>query len=674
MSESERKWDPGTKRIVVLVIFILLALIVYRFRGVVPPLILALLLAFILDPVVDFLEDRTPLSRTLATALVFVALLLLLAAAPVIAVPTLVREIRSLNLDFAQIVADVERLIAQPVTLLGRELDLREVYQQLRGTLESYISTVAAGTFDIVFGFASTLFWLVFILLSAFYLVRDGRRITAWLDSLPPSTFRRDFVRLRQRITDVWHAFLRGQLLMGVLMILITTVAAAIVGLPNALALGILAGVTEFIPNIGPVIAAVPAVAVAFFEGSTWLPLDGFWFAVLVLGMYVLIQQVEGNILLPRVMGRSLNLHPLIVLVAIIAGGSLAGILGMLLAAPTVATLRVLAEYIYRRLTDQDPFPSEEEPVGEPQGGIARWLWSRARKRALADQWVVRPARPEDRADMEAICAQVWEGDDYVPEVWDEWLADPDGELTVVELKGRVVALSKLTRLADDEWWLEGLRVDPSYRRLGLAWLIQNHQVAQAERMGRGVLRFGTASYNAAVHKNAARGDFHRVARFVSYQADTVAGPYPMYELTPDDLASAWQLIEDSPVFQVAGQLYEVQWHWMTLTRERLAAELEAGKVWGVDVDGGLVAVAIVEKDTDRGRLAVEYIDGAPEGVTFLLWGLRVLANESGLDQLRLRLPDHRPLIEAAEAAGASRVRDHAVWIFERSLEGTASP
>ena len=674
MEETERRWDKSTKRIVLLTFLFLLALIIYRFRAVLPPLILAFLAAFIIDPVVDFLEERTVLSRTVATAVVFLVIILVLASAPAVAVPTIVREIRRLNLDFVQILADVERLIAEPVEIFGREFDLREVYQQVQTTLEQYISRVAAGTVDVVFGFASTVFWLIFILLSAFYLVRDADRIVAGMDTLMPPPMQEDFVQLRIRITNVWHAFLRGQLLMGIFMVVITTGAALIIGLPNALALGILAGVTEFIPNIGPVIAAIPAVAVAFFEGSTWIPLEGFWFAVLVLGVYIVIQQIEGNLLLPRVMGRSLNLHPLVVLVAIIAGGSLAGILGMLLASPFVATLRVLVEYVYHRLTDQDPFPEEEGKKEKPPSGVGRWLWDRARRRALADQWIVRPARPEDRSDVEALCAQIWDGDDYVPETWDEWLQDPHGQLTVVELKGQVVALSKLSRLADDEWWLEGLRVDPEYRRLGVARLLQERQVALAEQKGRGVLRFGTASHNRAVHKNAARGGFRRVARFNFYSAEPLPGPCPLCPLTGEDLDAAWDFVEGSPILEAAGGLYEVRWHWLELTRDRLADHIEEEAVWAVRSGDKLAALAIVYEEDERDRLSVGCLVGSESGVTALLWGLRVVAGERELEELRLRVVSHPRLVKPIEATGGTRTWDGAIWIFERPLDGKSTP
>ncbi len=666
----EQRWDVSTKRTVALIILLVLALIVYRFRMVLSPLILAFLLAFILDPIVDFFEEKARMSRTLATVLVFAMLILVVLSAPAIATPTLVRAISSLNLDFRRIAVTLDRLSAQPVIVLGQELDVGTLYQQLRETLQRFLSSVATGTVNVVFGIASTAFWFVFILLSAFYMVRDGDRIVDLLESMAPPSFRQDLVMLRRRITEVWGAFLRGQLLMAVLLAVITTVATAIIGLPNALALGLLAGAMEFVPNIGPIIAAIPAVLLAFFQGSYWIPLRPLPFSLLVLGVYILIQQIEGNVLLPRVMGRSLNLHPLIILIAIIAGGSIAGILGVLIAAPSVATMRVLGEYIYCRLTDQDPFP--ELPSPPEKRWLGRRLVDRIRQRLLASQWVLRPAQPRDKEDVQRICAQVWDGHDYVPEVWEEWLADSEGELTVVERKGQVVGLAKLTRLIEDEWWLEGLRVDPAWRRLGLARLLLNHHLALARRVGRGILRFGTASHVLAVHKNAAKEGFRHVATLVPYRADPLPGPCPLHCLGADDLEAAWELISTSPIFQAAGGLYDRGWQWVRLTRERLAGHIADGNVWGLKTENRLGALAILFSSThgDEKRLSVGYITGETTAVAALFWGLRTLVGREEADYLTVKAPLYPPLIEALEAAGAVRSWEHDLWLFEFDLEG----
>jgi len=385
MTKPVRRWNTSVKRTVVLITLVLLALVIYRFRDVIPPLMIAFLLAFILDPIVDFLADRLHLSRWLATALVFLVLIvgiLGVVATPVTVVPSIPRAVRSLQIDFIRVIADIGAFFERPVEVGDYSLDLSDLYKELSAMLSRFVGSVAQGTLDVVFSIASGAFWLIIILITAFYLVKDADHMIERLDNLAPPGYRDDFVRLRQQITDVWSAFLRGQLLMGLLLAAITTAVCMAVGLPYAVALGLLAGVMELVPNLGPIIALVPAALLALFEGSNFLPLSNFWFAVLVIGLYIVIQQIEGNLLLPRVMGSSLNLHPLVVLIGIIGGGSLAGILGMLLAAPFLATLRVVSHYVFYRLYDRDPFAEPEKETTLPKPGLLK------RARQAAKDWL----------------------------------------------------------------------------------------------------------------------------------------------------------------------------------------------------------------------------------------------------------------------------------------------
>jgi predicted PurR-regulated permease PerM len=375
MSESVRRWSKSTKRTVTLVLLLLLALVIYRFRAVLPPLMIAFLMAFILDPIVDFLSDRLGLSRGLATTLVFLVLALVMVgvvAAPVSVVPSIPRVVRATQSDVIRIITDIGAFFERPVEIWGYSLDLSAVYRDLSTMLRSFVTSVAQGTLDVVVDIASGAFWLIVILIAAYYLTKDGDRIVEQLEDMAPPGYRDDFVRLRRRITDVWNAFLRGQLLLGVVLAVITTVVCTAVGLPYAVGMGLIAGVMEFVPNLGPIIALIPAVLMALFQGSSYLPLSNFWFAVLVTGLYVVIQQIEGNLLVPRILGRSLNLHPLVVLIGIIVGGNLAGILGMLLAAPVLATLRVVSRYIFYRLYDRDPFAEPEVTVQPPRPGLLK--------------------------------------------------------------------------------------------------------------------------------------------------------------------------------------------------------------------------------------------------------------------------------------------------------------
>lgn len=366
--KSAPRWSSSTKRLTVMVLLVLLGLLLYRFREVIPPLTIAFLVAFILDPIVGFLVDRLKFSRGLATGVVFVVLILLMVgvlATPVAAVPSIQRAVRTVQIDVTRIINDIGAFFERPLEVADYTFDLSNIYEELSARLSSFVASVAQGTLDLAFGIASGAVWVIFVLITSFYMVRDSKNILHHIDLVAPPAYRSDMRRLRKQVTQVWNAFLRGQLILGTVVAVITTVGCMAVGLPYPWALGLIAGILEFVPNVGPIMAFVPAVLLALFQGSNFLPLSNLWFALVVTGLYILIQQLENNLLVPRILGRSLNLHPLIVLTGIVVGGNLAGILGMLLAAPVLATLRVLLGYIFCRLYDREPFaepPVEQEP------------------------------------------------------------------------------------------------------------------------------------------------------------------------------------------------------------------------------------------------------------------------------------------------------------------------
>jgi predicted PurR-regulated permease PerM len=379
------RWDRGTKRTVGLIVLLFLALVVYQFRTLLRPLVIAFLLAFILNPIVDFLDRRVGMHRTLATGLLFLVLCLALLgtlAAPVTAVPSVTRTILSLQLDVKQIISDIGAFFARPVEIAGFEFDLSDVYRELSASLRRLVEAIAQGTLDLVLGIASGAFWVIFVLVVAFYLVRDAHRISEQVELLAPPGYRQDVSRLRMEIAQVWNAFLRGQLILGTAMAVATAVVDTAIGLPYAWALGLFAGIMELVPNIGPYIAAVPAVLLALIRGSMFIPLRNFWFAVLVAAIYLVLQLIENNFFVPRILGRNLNVHPLAVMIGILAGGQLAGILGILLAAPTLATFKVLGTYLLNRLYDRDPFPTpsedQEETPAEPKPTMVKQVGAAA--------------------------------------------------------------------------------------------------------------------------------------------------------------------------------------------------------------------------------------------------------------------------------------------------------
>jgi len=358
----EKRWTPTSKRLIAIGAVIALYLLLSRIETILPPLVITLIVAYILSPIADFLATHLRLNHTVAVVSIYLILIAMIITTPALLIPPLVEQIENFVDDLPKLVREIGELYERPVVIGDFTLELQDVYKEATSSIEGILSSLATQTINILTNIASALFWTLFILFASFYLVKDSAIILQWMDEVTPPSYRHDFRQLRTKIASAWNAFLRGQLILCVVMGLVVGTTMALIGLHNAWLIGLLFGILEFVPNLGPTIASVPTVLIAFVDGSTILNISNGWFAVLVIAVNFALQQLENNFLVPRILGQSLNLHPLVVLIAALIGAQMAGVLGILLAAPVVATLRVLAEYTYYRLLDMPPFPEQRVP------------------------------------------------------------------------------------------------------------------------------------------------------------------------------------------------------------------------------------------------------------------------------------------------------------------------
>lgn len=362
-----RRWSPQAKLVVVIAGMVVVVWALFRFSSLLSPLIIAIILAYLLTPAVNWLHHRARFPRALALLVVYLLLLGLISVVPLLVVPPLVREFGNFRLDLESIIVNVMGALSRPIHILGFVLEPPNIYNELVSTLRNLLSPMAVSAVSILVGIASSLVWLIFILVVSFYLIKDADRITYYLKGMIPPALRPDAERLMTEIGEIWNAFFRGQLVLSASVGVLTGVLVTALGLSNGAILGLLAGILEVIPNFGPVLAAVPAILLALFQGSRLIPIGNAWFALVIAGAYVLIQQIENNYLVPRIIGRSVKLHPVVVLVGAVAGAYLGGILGVFLAAPVIASARVLGRYLYRKVLDMEPFEPVLVPLREPE-------------------------------------------------------------------------------------------------------------------------------------------------------------------------------------------------------------------------------------------------------------------------------------------------------------------
>jgi predicted PurR-regulated permease PerM len=317
----------------------------FAIRGILGPFVIAAILAMILNPAVNAAERRR-VPRWLTVLVLYAVIGASLTAGVFFLVPLLRQEFSALVAQgpaiasYFQDLADKEHV----VSVLGIPIDLRQAYNDsvhnLPGLLAGQLSSVVQNVFMLV----NWIFQTVLVLLVAFFLVKDAHAIRRFFEELVPHGYRTDAGDLAAEIYRMLGAYMRGQLAICALVGLVTGLAMWIVGVPYSLALGIVAGVTAFIPFIGPFLGAIPAVAVAAFVSQS----SGK--VVLVLVLYFVISNVIYNFVSPKVFGDAVHLSPMLIIVAFVVGGYLAGILGLFVAVPVAATLRILFLYAHERI------------------------------------------------------------------------------------------------------------------------------------------------------------------------------------------------------------------------------------------------------------------------------------------------------------------------------------
>ena len=368
------RWSSQTKWTVSMLLLAFFIYIFFRFSEVIPPLVLAVVIAYVVSPLVGWLHRRTGIGRGWATALVYLLFIGVLAFTLAWGVPVLVAQVSDLNVDIQPLLTQASDWLNRPLTVLGYSLDSDTIIEQAQGAVRSVVELVLGQGLNFAVGVISTFAWGTFVLVISFYLVKDGAQLRAYLEGLVPPDYRADYIRLRSDIDAIWSAFFLGQVTLALVVAVIITTVALIIGLPGALPMGLLAGVLEFLPSIGHGIWLSIAAPLAFFLGSTWWSLPNWAFALLVIILHALFDQLDTNYLIPRIIGRRVRLHPLVVILGIVGGALVGGVLGIALAAPTIASLRVLGRYIYANLVDMDPFPEAvAEPLPPPD---PRW-WQR---------------------------------------------------------------------------------------------------------------------------------------------------------------------------------------------------------------------------------------------------------------------------------------------------------
>jgi predicted PurR-regulated permease PerM len=349
--------------------FVVFALFVWTFRGVLLPFVAGLALAYLLDPVADRLE-RLGIGRLGATLLILFAFILNFVLFLMLVVPLVVRELTAFLLTLPSYVGQLQRIaIDRGGPLLeyfggeaaGRDLErsIADMVTQGTGYMIALLGSLLAGGQALI----SVVSLLVVTPVVAFYLLVDWDRMIRTVDSWLPVRNRETIRHLAREIDRVLSGFVRGQATLCLILGGFYAIALTLIGLNFGALIGITAGFLSIIPYVGSLTGLILSVGVAIVQ---FWP-DYFWI-FMTLGIFVFGQIVEGNILSPKLLGHSVGVHPVWLMFALFAFGSVLGFVGLLLAVPLAAAVGVLTRFALQRYLESSLYdPSQARRLSNPE-------------------------------------------------------------------------------------------------------------------------------------------------------------------------------------------------------------------------------------------------------------------------------------------------------------------
>jgi predicted PurR-regulated permease PerM len=390
------RWSSSTKLVIGLTFAALVAALLIYFRSFIGPLLLTFILTYLLHPLAARLSSATRFSWRASVNLIFIVLLLLLIGTSTLTGLAVVNQIQSLINTIEIFLKDLPDLLQSltgqvlrvgPFSFdLGQYADLSNFTAQLINLLQGFLGQAGSLVSTVAGGAASTVGWGLFILIIAYFLLAEAGQVPDAVQYIDLPGYAADLRRMSRELGHIWNSFLRGQILIVLMDILAYTIMLSILGVRYAFALAILAGLARFVPYVGPWVSGLITALVTFFQPGNYFNMVPLYYTIMVLILCVLLDQIFDNLVTPRVIGQSLGLHPAAVLLVALVSARLIGLVGLLLAAPVLATVRLVGRYSLRKMFDQDPWPYPEggtKPFGIPW--LARLFnrlreWWRARR------------------------------------------------------------------------------------------------------------------------------------------------------------------------------------------------------------------------------------------------------------------------------------------------------
>ncbi len=386
--KNETQWSVTFRYVAGLIYFAAFVAFLFYAHQAVRNLVIAAFVAYLINPAVVYLTENTKLSRRASVNLVYFSSLILMVGVPATLAPIFYDEVKVVIEDLLDISNQLSAFLMEPVRIGSLVFHLEEWGQSLSQVQDAMLTPLPKEALELLETTSVGVLWFLIILVSVYLLLSEWHRIRENLFSFVQPPFRAEIEELYKRIRRIWMAYLRGQIVLMIIVGVVFTIVWLIMGIPGALVLGVLAGLFTLVPDVGPFIAVSIAAGVALLEGSTWINLPNFWIAAIVVLVYLVLINLKNFFLRPIIMGRSVHMNEALVFIVILIATILEGILGALLVVPVVASAVLISSYVRRRILGLPPFEDDgsKQFVAPPEALKPRRKWSKRERQKYADE------------------------------------------------------------------------------------------------------------------------------------------------------------------------------------------------------------------------------------------------------------------------------------------------
>jgi len=365
-SSSSPSWGTTTKLVIGLTLVAIVAGVFLYYRSVVSLMILAFIITYLFQPLVILLTERTRMSWRLSTTLIFLLFIILLiglltGAGLAIAQQLigLVRVLQDFAANLPELAADLSEYLAQ-YGAIADLINLNDLANRLLETLQPLLGQAGSIVGSIATGAAVSIGRIFFVVLFAYFILAESQRVSQiTVDQIPNYAY--DISRMTRNLRVIWDSFFRGQIIIFVMVFVVYLIVFSVLGVRYSIALAGLTGLAVFIPYVGIWVTSIVLVLVTFLQPLNYFGLLPWQYSAMVMAITLMINFTFDNYISPRFFGRTLDIHPAAVVVAALFMASLLGVVGIFLAAPVMATLKLVGFYVFRKMFDLDPWPDSEE-------------------------------------------------------------------------------------------------------------------------------------------------------------------------------------------------------------------------------------------------------------------------------------------------------------------------